>query len=110
MECDIKLVINLSQDQRRYNTPTANESIAAFLPDINVDDVALFDTANESRKRGKQGLLLILRLRNPEQGRASYKFIRHGHPAYMPLAYPLLFLFRKSTEYLIADKRLESNG
>ena len=110
MGYDIKLVINLSQDQRRYNAPTANESIAAFLPDINVNDMVLFDTANKSRKRGKQGLSLILRLRNPEQGRTSYEFIRHGHPAYMPLVYPLLFLFRKSTEYSIADKRLVSNG
>jgi hypothetical protein len=108
--CDMKLVIDSSQDQRRYNAPTANESIAAFLPDINVDDVALFDSANESRKKGRQGLSLILRLRNPEQGRTSYEFIRHGHPAYMPLAYPLLFPFGKSTEYSMADKRLESDG
>jgi hypothetical protein len=107
---NIKLVIDLSQDQRQYNALTANKSIAAFLPDINVNNVALFNSVNKSRKRGRQGLSLILRLRNPEQGCASYEFIWHGHPAYIPLIYLLLFPFRKSTKYLIADKRLKSNG
>lgn len=107
---DMGLVLDSDQDQRRYNAPSANESVAAFLPDLQMSDVALLNEASETTSHRGKGLSLILRLRSPLQGQTAFEFIRHGHPAYMPLAYPLLFPYGKKTEYSMESRRVRYDG